>query len=927
MSSSTVGMKMLSNYEFEKYAAKLGLSGHKLTLIESIRDRVPDNAIDVRQRDNSIVYMTSKKMRGRQFRTRSRSLHASAMKWHESNSKVLEYYTNVHTFDLVNCDENGRVRNRQSHTIQALVLEGEPIFEDWREESDLVEREKRDAERSIKMTRYYRDGSGRWHDRLLEEKCAELGLTYRLCTSRDIPRIFLENMRMLDDFLDERNPLLSSDTEARLREMVAREPVRYTEALDRDGLGADALLSAIASGVVYVDLSRVAVRDFENLMLFRDEGMSSAYRCMVESQLPQEPLPLPGLGSLKLGMIVRFDDQEWEIIHERLDDQPEVLFRTREGHQLVKPRNEALQLVLAQADQQARREILDWEKRRSLANLSSTALKRAAAKYAAIRDGTWTFSKATLSRARCEIKKANSITEAILALAPRDADKGSRAPRLPPAVEALAKDWITKEYNTPNAPSAQQVFNKYIIECAEQGLCPMSYVTFLCRVKEHRSIHDRHGKRVAYSDSDIPLVLDIREPVHGLFPHEVIYIDHTQPNLMTAGPHGEDWEKVWISVAVDAHVPTPRALYVSYDAPSAWSALMVLRDYVRRWRRLPRVVVVDGGKEFRTHAFQLFCKIFGIDIRYRGPGRPRGGAPVERMFGVTEQEFFTGLEGSSIQLKEARMTTKSTSPNQYRKWTFPALCRALDHYLFQVRPLDVHPRLGIPPREFEDARLQQTGRRDHISIEFDENLLILTCPTPPRPQHCVYPHRGIWENGRYYWHSSFSKLTRKNLDVRIEPWLAQIIYVYTGSRWDVATARDVEPLRGRTRYELNQAIREKERFARLQATRERRKPERAKRLVESREPLNFDETIAAKQRVMSDYYHSLGLSVAKHEAKPLLEDRGSLTLQSRHRSLDAPQEILISESEADVRPAQQSSFEPFENVRHIGDIDEETGML
>jgi putative transposase len=921
---------MLSSHEFEQYAAKLGLPGKTRSFVESIRERGADMSVDVRHRDNSIVYVTSKKMGGRQIKTRSRTLHASAVKWHEFNKTVREYHANVHTFDLANCDENGRIRNRQSHTVQLLVLGESVYFEDWREERDLVEAERRDAERFVKMTRYYRDDQGHWHDRMLEEKCDEIGLTHKLRTNRDIPRIFLENMRILDDFLDVRNPLLSSDTEVRLREMVCREPARYLDALDRDGLSADVLLSAIASGIVYVDLSRVPVRDFDQLMLFRDEGMSAAYGCMSDSLLPQASLPLPGIGNLKLGMIVQFDNQEWEIIHERLDDQPEVLFRTREGNQMVLPRQEALQLVISQTDQAQRQEILDAEKRRSLANLSSNALKKGAEKYAAIRDGTFSLSSATLWRARQIIQSANSVTDAILKLAPRDADKGSREPRLPTAVEELAEDFIKKEYNVPKAPSAQQVFNKYALACAKGGMSPMSYVTFLKRVKGYRSIRDRQGKRVAYRDSDIPLILDIREPVHGLFPHEVVYIDHTQPNLMTAGPHSEDWGKVWLSAAIDAHVPRPRAFYLSYDPPSAWAALMLMRDYVRRWGRLPRVVVVDGGKEFRSHSFQLFCQIFGIEIRYRGPGRPRGGAPIERMFGVTDQEFFTGLEGSSFQLKEARMATKSVSPNQFRKWTFPALCRALDHYLFQVRPLDIHPRLGISPREFEDARLQQTGLRTHTSIEFDENLLILTCPTPSRPQHRVYPHRGIWESGRYYWHSSFSKLSKQSLEVRIEPWLAQVIYVYTGSRWEVATARNVDPLRGRTRYELNQAIREGGRFARLHAARERRKLERAERLVESREPLNFDETIAAKQRVMIDYYKPLGLSVAKYEVKPLLEDLENQKTPSLSFAPDSSLEVSNGETSANDSCMHQDARElPNDSCesRDFGDFDEDTAML
>ncbi|MFM0735066.1 transposase family protein [Paraburkholderia sediminicola] len=857
---------MLSDNEFDKYAARTGLTGNPFVFVEEIRRRKAEPVIGNSQRENSLVFVTSRKMAGRQIRTRSRSLHASAVKWHEFNPAVAEYYLNAHTFDLTSRDDTGKVRNRQSHTVQLLVLaDDEPYFEDWREEKDLTEAERRDAERHVKMSRYHRDELGRWHDRLLEDACGQIGLKHRLRTSSDIPRTFVENMRVLEDYLDDRNPLLATDIIADLREMVSKEPVRYLDLLDKDGLSADLLLSAIATGIVYVDLSCVQVRDLDQLILFRDEGMSRAHASLVEGVLPQEAVPLPGVGALQLGMTIRYNDQNWELIHQRLDDTAEVLFRTADGRQIVMPRHEALQLLVAQQDHCERKLTLQAEKRRSLADFSSDALKLAASKLAAVRDGSDGFSASTLSRAKRVVRGAASTIDALITLAGRHADKGHRGPRLPAAVDRLATECIVKHYNSPPAPSARQVHDKFVERCVATGLSPMSYVTFLKRVKDHVSLRDRQGKRVAYRDSDIPLILDIREPIHGLFPHEVVYIDHTLVNLMTAGPNREDWGKIWITAAVDGHVPVTRALYQSYDPPSAWSALMVLRDYVRRWRRLPRVVVVDGGKEFRSHAFRIFCQIFGIDIRYRGPGRPRGGAPVERMFGVTEQELIGGLEGSSIQLKDARMTTKSVSPNQFRIWTFPVFCRALEHYLFKVRPLAVHTRLGVSPQDFEHMRLQQTGFRLHTTVEFDENLLLLTCPSPPQPSHRVYPHRGIWESGHYYWHSDFSRLAGKKLEVRIEPWKASILYINTGSKWIVATARNVDPLKGRTRYEVIQAQRAQQIFARLAAERDRRKPERATRLVEARDPLNFDLTIATKQEVMVGYYRSLNMGIAKFD--------------------------------------------------------------
>jgi hypothetical protein len=829
--------------------------------IDALRERGPGAQVKSTGGTNTIVYVASVKMGGQHIPTRSRTLHASAARFYEFNDKVKEYYASIHTLTVETRDEAGKIRNRAQHMLQFLVLDDQPHIADWREESDLLLLERKDSDRSIKVGRFFRDQEGCWHDRDAEAFCTTLGLQHRLMTSRDLPRRFLENMRVLQDYFDPRAPVLAAETRDRIVALVASGSVTFRGALDA-GIDADSLLGAIAQQVVYVDLTTDDLRDTEFLHLHRDQGSRAVFELLREQAHSQEPLPLPGLGMLSPGAKLEYGRKEWELVLSSSGESAEALFASRDGHQMTLPLEEAERLCMSQATQEERNRLLERTGRRRLADLSDKALKKAAAKLEAVRSGGGSFSRSTLGKARRIVDHAASTLEALIELAGRDADKGSRASRLSPRVEQLAVDIIKRHHNTPTSPSALQTYNRFVVACASEGQPPMSYVSFLRRVNQHISIRKRNGKRVEYRDADIPLILDIREPVHGIFPHEVLYIDHTEFPVMTSGPQGQDWGKAWCSLGVDGNVPRARAFYLAYEPPSAKSVLMLLRDHVRRHRRLPRVIVVDGGKEFRTAAFIFFCRLFQISIRYRSAGRPRGGAPVERMFGVAQEELIAGLEGNSLQLAEARMTTRSVQPNQFRKWTFPQLYRSLDHYLFVDRPNNVHPALGMTPAQFEEHRIAETGRRSHMTVEFDENLLLLTCPSPLRSRHKIYPQRGIWECGRMYWHADFSGLGGKQCEVRIEPWCANVRYAHTGRRWVTAVVRSVEPFQGRTHYEVELARREAARFNRLAAERDRRTPQRARRMVELLEPLNFDETVAQKQQVMMSVYGGLSMTYA-----------------------------------------------------------------
>jgi len=77
-------------------------------------------------------------------------------------------------------------------------------------------------------------------------------------------------------------------------------------------------------------------------------------------------------------------------------------------------------------------------------------------------------------------------------------------------------------------------------------------------------------------------------------------MDHTILNLATVGEDASALGKPLFTVATDGHTTQTRAFYLCYEPPSAKVVLMTLRDYVRRNHRLPKILVVDGGKEFRS---------------------------------------------------------------------------------------------------------------------------------------------------------------------------------------------------------------------------------------------------------------------------------------------------------------------------------------
>src|SRR5258708_36218312 len=144
-------------------------------------------------------------------------------------------------------------------------------------------------------------------------------------------------------------------------------------------------------------------------------------------------------------------------------------------------------------------------------------------------------------------------------------------------------------------------------KCQESGIVAPSYVTFCTAVRARPAFEQnlrRLGHRAAYMHATFYFELERTTPRHGDRPFEIGHIDHTQVDIeVVCSRTGRSLGRPWMTILTDAFSRRCLALYLTFDAPSYRSCMMILRDCVRRHSRLPQIMVVDGGPEFRSTYF------------------------------------------------------------------------------------------------------------------------------------------------------------------------------------------------------------------------------------------------------------------------------------------------------------------------------------
>jgi len=260
----------------------------------------------------------------------------------------------------------------------------------------------------------------------------------------------------------------------------------------------------------------------------------------------------------------------------------------------------------------------------------------------------------------------------------------------------------------------------------------------------------------------------------------------------------------WATFLTDAFSRRLLAVLLLYDPPSYRSNMMALRECVRRHHRFPQTIVVDGGKDFHSLYFDSLLAAQECAKRIRPGGKSRFGSVIERLFGVSDQQFVHNLQGNTQIMKKVRQVTKSVAPPAQAVWTLPLLYERLCEWAYEVYDTSIHGRLEQSPRDAFESGMRTAGDRLHRMIRYDEAFRLLTLPTTRSGMARVIPNNGVKINNRYYWANAFrnAELGNTSVPVRYDPYDAGLAYAFVTGIWVTCHSEHYQVFRGRTEREI-----------------------------------------------------------------------------------------------------------------------------
>lgn len=731
------------------------------------------------------------------------------IKEREYNRNVLWYFDQPEAMKLSALSAAGR-QIGYWHTADFFVIQKDGAgWEECKTEDELIRLSEQNP------NRYRKDNDGRWHHIPGEQYAEPYGLYYRVHTSRDINWTFQRSVEFLEDYCRVDSPAVGDEAKSSVISIVASEPGITVETLFQKADGAatrDDVLMMIATDQIYVDLHRYDIVEFDKALVYPDEDTSLAYERVIVAP-PMSERPGRGMVNILVGNIVSWDGTGWRIANvgetnigllgedQSLTELPittfEALVRSGAivGADAAEPQRlhpEAEKLFLSAGPREfaianRRAEMLQaYERGESVPGVSLSTLR------------LWDFRK------KSAVVVYDNGYIGLLPL-PR---RGNPADKLPGPVRDRLNKFVLEEYETYKQKGRMAAHREYRRVCEKEGIDSVSYKTFRLAVKQrprHGQTLKREGHRAAYKYKSFYWELDYTTPPHGDHPFHIGHIDHTQLDVESICTRtGTRLGRPWLSTLVGANPRRFFAIYMTFDPPSYRSVMMLVRDCVRRYGRLPQIIVMDGGKEFSSVYLETLLARYECTKKTRPPSEGRFGNVVERLFGTVHSQFIHCLAGNTKIMTNVRQVTKSVNPATHAVWDLQSLYERTCEYAFEVYDNIPHPALGQSPREAFAFGMARNGQRLHRMIPYDERFRMLTLPTTRKGTSKVWAGRGFKIGYIYYWSDTFRdpRVELTTLPVRYDPWDASVAYAYANGQWVRCISQYYKQFRGRSEREL-----------------------------------------------------------------------------------------------------------------------------
>ena len=792
---------MLSSEALFLWYSNRNTSTEARNLIDRIRASEPSRHVGNGASNVSGRY-PSKKM-GRVIQFESHRVELAGIYEMENDQDVLEYYDQPEPMMLSYLSRTGR-RMGVWHTAAFFVIRRNSSgWEEWKTQ------EKLENLSQYNPTRYCIDKSGAWICPPAEAYASQYNLYYRVRSSVEINPTYLRNVIYLEDYLRwDQTPISTSARDVvfglvrDLPGISVRELVRLTAS----HATADDVLGLIARGELYVDLYTHPIPEQSRTRVYTSRENALLPECSTKPQV--------SMLSFRVGSFVAWSGRSWQIAN--LGNDAVCLLSSERALNEI-PRLEFERLVsegriFAVQDGSSR---TTENSLTPLQTASPVALKKALERSNILRDYKQTgvappgVSERTLYRWKAAERTAEGLfSTGIIGLLPAPNTNRVYESKIPAAVRAALDEHIRTDYESKKSKNKHSSWLAFCTACNTAGMQPPSYATF-CKACDERPLYEqtkkRKGRRAAYAWKPQYWTLALNTPRHGDRPFEVAHIDHTELDIeLIEEDSGINLGRPWLTTMVDAFSRSFLAKYLTFDPPSHRSLMMIQRDCVKRHGRLPQIIVVDGGPEFRSDYFELLLAAYQCTKKTRPPAESRFGSVVERLFGTCNTQFVHNLRGTTKIMKNVRQVTKSVDPKNLAVWTFRELDERLNEYLFEVYDNLEHPALAQSPRHCRISGMSTHGERLQKVIHYNDEFIFMTMPSTRKGTAKLIPGRGIKINYLLYWSEMFldPELEGRNLSVRYDPFDAGTAYAFCHGQWVKCVSEKALIFQGRSAREI-----------------------------------------------------------------------------------------------------------------------------
>jgi putative transposase len=810
---------VLTNDDLLLWFQRLATPAQTRSIIDCIRSSGPSRHVGGGRSNVSGRY-PSRKM-GVTIQFESHRVELAGVYEMEHDAAVLEYFDQPPSIKLDYASATGK-RMGVLHTPDFFVIRDRDAgWEEWKTEEEL----QRLAERN--PNRYCAGAEGRWRCPPGADYAERLGLYYRVRSSAEIEWVYQRNIQFLEDYLRVDSPAISTvSRESAVAHVSATHGLLLEDLLRLNSVPPDDIFAMIAANILYVDLRAAPLAEPSQVEVFT---MSE-----VVSRTKRDSARKPDMfswGAVHCGSTLTWDCRIWKVVNtgdasvgllsedQRLTELPVAAFQSliRQGRIEVAPSNLEHVSDSAVHQQISRASERDLE----FANHRASHISR----YLDL--GTLPAETDVPARTfyrwlACYRSAEASCRSGFVGLLPKQSQRGNYTPKLPEASRRLMEEFIDLDYETLKQKTKYASWVGLKAACEKQGIRVPSYKTFCVAAARRPTFNQtlkRKGRRAAYQVETFYWDLDQKTPRHGDRPLEIAHLDHTELDIELISQSGKVLGRPWMTLLTDAFSRRILAFYITFDAPSYRSCMMVLRECVRRLGRFPQSLVVDGGPEFGSTYFETLLARYECTKKTRPPAKARFGSVCERLFGTANTRFVHNLLGNTQITRNVRQVTKSVDPKKHAIWPLAGLYDRMCEYLYDVYDTIQHPALGLSPREAYASGLAAAGQRPQRLIAYDQDFLIWTLPTTPKGTAKVSPGRGIKLNHLFYWSDALRDpvIEQQQVPVRYDPFDAGIAYAYVGKRWVQCISEHYSSLRGKSERELMLATTELRRRAQQHA--------------------------------------------------------------------------------------------------------------